>query len=50
MPLTWELPAAAALAWMSVVALLLPAGRGASAWLTGGLLVFEKATVFRSRS
>lgn len=36
MPLTWELPAAAALAWMSVVALLLPAGRGASAWLTGG--------------
>ena len=36
MPLTWELPAAAALAWMSVVALLVPAGRGASAWLTGG--------------
>jgi type IV secretion system protein VirD4 len=36
MPLTWELPAALALAWASVAATLLPAGRGAACWLTGG--------------
>jgi type IV secretion system protein VirD4 len=35
LPLTWELPAAAALAWVAVAAMLLPAGRGAAAWLTG---------------
>ena len=35
MPLTWELPAATALGWVGVAALLLPAGRGASSWLTG---------------
>jgi len=36
LPLTWELPAAAALAWVGVAAMLLPAGRGAASWLTGG--------------
>jgi type IV secretion system protein VirD4 len=36
LPLTWELPAAAALAWVAVAAILLPAGRGAASWLTGG--------------
>lgn len=36
MPLTWELPAAAGLAWAAVAAVLLPAGRGAASWLTGG--------------
>jgi type IV secretion system protein VirD4 len=36
MPLTWELPAAAALAWVGVAAMLVPAGRGAASWLTGG--------------
>jgi type IV secretion system protein VirD4 len=35
MPLTWELPAAAALAWVSVAAMLLPAAQGAASWLTG---------------
>lgn len=35
LPLTWELPAAATLAWVSVAATLLPAGRGAATWLTG---------------
>ena len=36
MPLTWELPAATALGWVGVAAMLLPAGRGAASWLTGG--------------
>jgi len=35
LPLTWELPAAVTLAWVAVAATLLPAGRGAAAWLTG---------------
>jgi hypothetical protein len=35
LPLTWELPAAAAAAWVGVAAMLLPAGRGAASWLTG---------------
>jgi hypothetical protein len=35
MPLTWELPVAVALAWVSVAVMLLPAGRGAASWLTG---------------
>jgi len=34
LPLTWELPAAATLAWVAVAATLLPAGRGAATWLT----------------
>ena len=42
MPLTWELPAAAALAWVGVAAMLLPAGRGAASWLTGGGWVWPK--------
>lgn len=42
MPLTWELPAALALAWVSVAAMLLPAGRGAAAWLSGGGWVLPK--------
>lgn len=41
-PLTWELPAAAALAWVAVAALLLPAGRGAAFWLTGAGWVWPK--------
>jgi hypothetical protein len=36
MPLTWELPAGAAGGWLSVAAMLLPAGRGAASWLSGG--------------
>jgi type IV secretion system protein VirD4 len=36
MPLTWELPAAAGLAWAAVALALLPAGRGAASWVTGG--------------
>jgi type IV secretion system protein VirD4 len=36
LPLTWELPAAAALAWVGVAAMLLPAGRGAASFMTGG--------------
>lgn len=36
MPLTWELPAAAGLAWVAVAAVLLPAGRGAASALAGG--------------
>jgi type IV secretion system protein VirD4 len=35
MPLTWELPAAAALCWVSVAVMLLLAGQGAASWLTG---------------
>ena len=35
LPLTWELPAAATLAWVAVAATLLLAGRGAATWLTG---------------
>jgi len=35
LPLTWELPAAATLAWVAVAATLLPAGRGVATWLTG---------------
>jgi type IV secretion system protein VirD4 len=35
-PLTWQLPAAVALAWVAVAAMLLPAGRGAACWLSGG--------------
>ena len=42
LPLTWELPAAAALAWVAVAAMLLPAGRGAASWLTGGGWVWPK--------
>jgi hypothetical protein len=42
LPLTWELPAVAALAWMGVAAMLLPAGRGAVSWLTGGGWVWPK--------
>lgn len=34
LPLTWELPAAATLAWIAVTATLLPTGRGAATWLT----------------
>jgi type IV secretion system protein VirD4 len=34
-PLSWQLPAAAALAWVSVTAMLLPAGQCAASWLTG---------------
>ena len=35
LPLTWELPAAATLAWVAIAATLLAAGRGAATWLTG---------------
>jgi type IV secretion system protein VirD4 len=35
-PATWEIPAAAALLWVTVAALLLPGGRAAAARLTGG--------------
>jgi type IV secretion system protein VirD4 len=43
MPLTWELPAAAALAWVSVAAMLVPAGQGAASWLTGAGWVWPTA-------
>jgi type IV secretion system protein VirD4 len=36
MPATWELPAAAGLAWVAVAGVLLAAARGAASWLTGG--------------
>jgi len=36
MPLTWELPAALALGWVCVTAMLLPCARGAASWLSGG--------------
>jgi type IV secretion system protein VirD4 len=36
MPLTWELPAAWALGWVCVTAVLLPSARGAASWLSGG--------------
>ena len=42
MPLTWELPAATALGWVGVAAMLLPAGRGAASWLTGRGWVWPK--------
>ncbi|RBY97557.1 hypothetical protein DQ237_01005 [Blastococcus sp. TF02-8] len=35
-PASWEVPAAAALAWLAVLALLLPAGRGVAAMIAGG--------------
>lgn len=35
-PASWEVPAAAALAWLAAAALLLPAGRGVAAVLAGG--------------
>jgi type IV secretion system protein VirD4 len=41
-PLTWELPAAATLAWVAVAAMLLPAGRGAASWLTGAGWVWPR--------
>jgi len=43
LPLTWELPAAATLAWMAVAATLLPAGRGAATWLAGAGWAWPKA-------
>jgi type IV secretion system protein VirD4 len=43
MPLTWELPAAAGLAWAAVAAVLLPAGRGAASWLAGGGWLWPQA-------
>ena len=43
MPLTWELPAAAALVWVAVAVMLLPAGRGAASWLTGGGWVWPES-------
>jgi type IV secretion system protein VirD4 len=42
LPLTWELPAAATLAWVAVAATLLLAGRGAATWLTGAGWVWPK--------
>ncbi|MEP7194225.1 MAG: conjugal transfer protein [Actinomycetota bacterium] len=42
LPLTWELPAAATLAWVAVAATLLPAARGAATWLTGAGWVWPK--------
>src|SRR5664279_5830620 len=42
LPLTWELPAAATLAWVAVAATLLPAGRGTATWLTGAGWVWPK--------
>ena len=42
LPLTWELPAAATLAWVTVAATLLPAGRGAATWLTGAGWVWSE--------
>lgn len=42
LPLTWELPVAAALAWVAVAAMVLPAGRGAASWLTGGGWVWPR--------
>ena len=42
LPLTWELPAATAAAWIAVAAILLPACRGAASWLTGGGWVWPK--------
>ncbi len=35
-PITWELPAAGALCWLVLAALLLPGGQGAASWLFGG--------------
>lgn len=35
-PTTWEMPAAAALTWLVVAAVLLPAARGAVSWAFGG--------------
>jgi len=42
LPLAWELPAAAGLAWVAVAATLLPAGRGTASWLTGAGWVWPR--------
>jgi type IV secretion system protein VirD4 len=42
LPLTWELPAAATLAWVAAAGTLLPAARGAATWLTGAGWVWPK--------
>jgi len=43
-PTTWEIPAAAALAWLLTAALLFPAGRGAAAWVFGSGWVWPAGT------
>lgn len=45
LPLTWEVPAATTAAWVVVAAILLPAGRGAASWLTGGGWAWPKTAV-----
>ena len=43
-PASWEIPAAAALTWLTAAALLLPAARGAAAAAFGGGWVWPKGS------
>jgi len=43
-PVTWEIPVALAACWLIVAGLMLPAGRGAAAWLFGGGFVWPRGS------
>jgi type IV secretion system protein VirD4 len=47
-PITWELPAAGALCWLVLAALLLPAGQGTASWLFGGEFVWPHVSLLHS--
>jgi type IV secretion system protein VirD4 len=47
-PITWELPAAVALCWPVLAALLLPGAQGAASWLFGGGFVWPHGSLLHS--
>jgi type IV secretion system protein VirD4 len=47
-PISWELPAAGALCWLVLAALLMPAGQGAASWLFGGGFVWPNGSLLHS--
>ncbi len=47
-PVSWELPAAGALCWLVLAALLMPAGQGTASWLFGGGFVWPHASLLHS--
>jgi type IV secretion system protein VirD4 len=48
--LVWEIPAAAAAAWLSAALLLLPVGRGCAGWLSGTGWVWPHGSAALRRS
>jgi type IV secretion system protein VirD4 len=47
-PISWELPAAGALCWLVLAALLMPAGQGTASWLFGGGFVWPHGSLLHS--